>query len=659
MKKKFVIIIISTILSIFVTLNISLGIAASNYDTYTIKMDEGDKLEVVIINDTEMPIDRYVSEWTILEEDEKKDEDVVEAIEDANVTIMVTKIDSVYIKTSGQNVKIYCNDELLELNEGVYYKEIGFLPTIRIGIEWYSILIFAIAMPFMYMIILRLIDFARISAKDEIKFLNILEFIALILILYIMAFYALFYILRWYSLVLILCVCCYYVYYLNKADKLDLEKVFIVLGTVAGISLIFLIPPFNIPDEGAHFVKSYFVGINGNDDNGNVVLPESINNFSYKYIHGSYVYTIKYNVKNYFNDLFDSLSVSSSSDEIFDYSNTNSLSVVPYLPSVVAITIARALRMSPLFLIIFGRFSNLLISLLIGYYSIKEIPAFKGLIFVMLLLPIVMQQTMGINMDWLTNIMSVAIVAYVIRLKYRQVPITNKNMVLLAGMVFILAFCKFGYFPIAFLVLLIPNKNFETKYKAILFKAFIILMPIVLGIIQNIGTILIPSTGTSKYYSFGYALHHPFDIVKVYLSTLKERVFLDLFTGMLDGFGISLKWGQSSILTGEVILVLLLILSYGFEDKKLKVWDKIIIAISAIMIYGIVYTSLCFTWTPQGAENVQGLQCRYFIPANLLIFMLLSNNKIKLKVKNKNLVFAFCMILVYFLAFYTISNGFY
>ena len=72
MKKKFVIIIISTILSIFVTLNISLGIAASNYDTYTIKMDEGDKLEAVIINDTEMPIDRYVSEWTILEEDEKK-----------------------------------------------------------------------------------------------------------------------------------------------------------------------------------------------------------------------------------------------------------------------------------------------------------------------------------------------------------------------------------------------------------------------------------------------------------------------------------------------------------------------------------------------------------------------------------------------------------
>ena len=179
MKKKFVIIIISTILSIFVTLNISLGIAASNYDTYTIKMDEGDKLEVVIINDTEMPIDRYVSEWTILEEDEKKDEDVVEAIEDANVTIMVTKIDSVYIKTSGQNVKIYCNDELLELNEGVYYKEIGFLPTIRIGIEWYSILIFAIAMPFVYMIILRLIDFARISAKDEIKFLNILEFLSM------------------------------------------------------------------------------------------------------------------------------------------------------------------------------------------------------------------------------------------------------------------------------------------------------------------------------------------------------------------------------------------------------------------------------------------------------------------------------------------------
>ena len=73
MKKRIINVLISVFISIFVALNIGLGIAASKYDTYIIKMEDGDQLEAVIINDTEMPIDRYVSEWTVLEENAKPD----------------------------------------------------------------------------------------------------------------------------------------------------------------------------------------------------------------------------------------------------------------------------------------------------------------------------------------------------------------------------------------------------------------------------------------------------------------------------------------------------------------------------------------------------------------------------------------------------------
>ncbi len=659
MKKRIINVLISVFISIFVALNIGLGVAASKYDTYIIKMEDGDQLEAVIINDTEMPIDRYVSEWTVLEENAKTDVDVVEAVEDANITIMVSQIDDVYIKTSGDSVSIYCNGEQVETEDGTYSRAIGFIPTIKHGLNLYSLIAFIIAIPIVYIAVLRIEDFAQRSAKNRLKITHVIEFIFIVLLLYIFAFYAFFYIFRWVSLVLILSLVGYYIYYLNKNGKVDLEKVFIVLGTVAGISLIFLIPPFNIPDEGAHFVKSYYVGINGNDDGGRVILPESINNFSYKYIHGSYVYTIKYNVKNYFGDIFDRLSVSVESDETFNYSNTNSLSVIPYLPSVVAITIARAFRLPSIFLLMFGRFANLLCALLMGYYSIKGIPAFKRLIFVMLLFPIVMQQNMGINMDWLTNIISVVIISYVLRLKYRKTTISNKNMALLTGMVFILAFCKFGYFPIAFLVLLIPNKNFESKKKAILFKLFIIVMPMIIGIVQNFSTILMPTSGKSKYYSLGFALAHPFYMVKVYLTTLRDRAVLDFLTGMLDGFGISLKWSNSPMLFINTIIAMILIMVSGQDEDKLKLIDKVIIGLVAFMVVGVVYTSLCFTWTPEGAETVQGLQCRYFIPANLLIYLLFTNKKIKLNVKNKNLLYAIGMLVMYFLAFYTVSNGFY
>jgi uncharacterized membrane protein len=184
-------------------------------------------------------------------------------------------------------------------------------------------------------------------------------------------------------------------------------------------------------------------------------------------------------------------------------------------------------------------------------------------------------------------------------------------------------------------------------------------MPMIICIGQNFSTILMPTSGKSKYYSLGFALAHPFYMVKVYLTTLRDRAVLDFLTGMLDGFGISLKWSNSPMLFINTIIAMILIMVSGQDEDKLKLIDKVIIGLVAFMIVGVVYTSLCFTWTPEGAETVQGLQCRYFIPANLLIYLLFTNKKIKLNVKNKNLLYAIGMLVMYFLAFYTVSNGFY
>ena len=56
---------------------------------------------------------------------------------------------------------------------------------------------------------------------------------------------------------------------------------------------------------------------------------------------------------------------------------------------------------------------------------------------------------------------------------------------------------------------------------------------------------------------------------------------------------------------------------------------------------------------------IDGLQPRYFIPAAFIFYIGLSNSKIILDVKNKNMFYAYGMGIVYLISFATIFLGFY
>ena len=73
----------------------------------------------------------------------------------------------------------------------------------------------------------------------------------------------------------------------------------------------------------------------------------------------------------------------------------------------------------------------------------------------------------------------------------------------------------------------------------------------------------------------------------------------------------------------------------------------------------MVYASLFFGWTKLGADAIDGLQCRYFVPVTLMFFITISNRKIKFDLKNKNLYMVCGILLVNIMCFYTIINSYY
>lgn len=492
--------------------------------------------------------------------------------------------------------------------------------------------------------------------ENKIKLLDIIIFACSVFCIYFSTFYVLLATFRELLIIPVAGIIILGLYYIKDSIKDNIQNSYVYIAVISGITLLFLIPPFNIPDEDKHFVKSFKTSYFVVNDNGFTNLPVSIDNFKYKYTHGVLEQQTKYNGKNYFADMFEKAEYNKLSENICNYTNTKYQSVEPYLPSSIIIFWARIIGLSPLLLVLLGRFVDLLIVIILCYYAIKTIPSFEKVLFIVALFPIFLQQSAAINMDYLTNSIVIFLIAYIFYLKEKSDIISNKELILLSCVSIIFAFCKFGYFPILLLVLLIPNNKFKNKKIAIIMKSSIIIIPSIMSYIVGMSSGVKENTA---YYTFSYALQHPIKTMSVYFDTALWRLDLDLFRGMFDGFGVSTKWNEPLILAIICIIYIILIAVKDNKDVLLNKKQKIGLLIICFAIIFIVYSAMFFSWTYLGAEVIDGLQPRYFIPAVVLLCIVLANDKIYLNVKNKVCLYTFAVALVHILSFVTILTKFY
>jgi len=74
---------------------------------------------------------------------------------------------------------------------------------------------------------------------------------------------------------------------------------------------------------------------------------------------------------------------------------------------------------------------------------------------------------------------------------------------------------------------------------------------------------------------------------------------------------------------------------------------------------GFIYCSLLTGWTKPNATVIDGLQSRYFIPIIPLLLILISNNIIKINIKNENLIYVILFIISTLITTFTLIEGFY
>lgn len=409
--------------------------------------------------------------------------------------------------------------------------------------------------------------------------------------------------------------------------------------------MLFLLPMFRVPDEFCHFTNIYAKSFLPKEMHGGtkgeelVLFDQDLEEtfFSFQGGYGGDFLDGKCYARKFYHDM--TLRVNSGrTGTIYNwYANCASLSVVPYIPAILATAVLRYLPIPPVVLLLSLRLVNYLISLLLGYLSIKWIPIWKKYVFIILMLPVYFQQAFGLNQDSLNNALFILSFSMLVSSASKDVPITIREIIRIMGVLISLSCCKFGYAPIALFILLIPNKRFDNQKKSVLWKTG--MFTCILGI--NIAYVIhmMPSEAVTSWYnrnSVNDMLADPFGTLLIYVRTFAARFEEDFFTGLLSGMGIRF-WTVTGItqIVSLAVLILLLFVSGREETYNGKPKLYLVSFLSFAFMCGLIYTSLWCGWTVKGAKQVEGLQPRYFLPPALLLYLSCANPFIQSRMDQK------------------------
>ena len=248
------------------------------------------------------------------------------------------------------------------------------------------------------------------------------------------------------------------------------------------------------------------------------------------------------------------------------------------------------------------------------------------------LLPITLQEATSLAPDALAIGLGLFLTSFVMYLSYgRKTTLGKKELVLLYVLAVLIGLCKIVYFPLVLLFVTIPAERFGSKKK----KWVHLTMIAVITLAVNLSWLLVSSSlliefnpGVDSKAQVATILSNPIKYLMVMFRTISES---------------SMSWMQNMLGTAlgsfsfNMPLVMFLV-AFGFwlillvqrdETLKLKKWDRWVYLLVFCVIVLLIMTSLYVQWTAVGAEKIDGVQGRYFLPIMILLPVVICRTNIR------------------------------
>lgn len=420
---------------------------------------------------------------------------------------------------------------------------------------------------------------------------------------------------------------------LEKIKKIEFTKpeyVFIVIALIWGVFQIFLMPPYQVPDESGHFYRSWdYTNLSlFCDKDLKAEVPENVIGLHSKFSDGM-VDSGVFSSEQIQNNLNDKI----GADKKKVFTQFCSYNPIGHIPQSFGIATAKIFNLSPLHAFYFGRMSNLIISILLIFFAIKITPFGKMIFFFSAFLPMSFHQMASLSDDAL--VISGAFLFSALLFFFSAKKHLNKlHLLSIFLSSLLLTQVKPGYIGLLALLLILKPGQFkkgdETKDKSKIkyakYAAFIIgvlainlLFFFSLTKLSNPDKYLRPAYKVSPNEQIEYIIKEPLNYAKVVGEELEKRSENYLK-------GMSARLGMLSIEFSELfhlflILSLFALLSGTKEKVLLNFFQRIVVFTTFFSVILFIFTLEYVFWTPPMHDSIRGIQGRYFIAAfPLLIF---------------------------------------
>lgn len=411
------------------------------------------------------------------------------------------------------------------------------------------------------------------------------------------------------------------------------EKVFLFLALIFGLILVFVIPPFQSPDEPAHLCRAYgisqfqFFPQKINNKVG-TILPDAIKNFlvlSSESESGDLFFAepVKYSFQK--TKEMTQIKVDKKRVHFTDYANMARLSPVSYIPQSTGMFFASLFTSSIYWIMICGKLVTLLFYTVLGYYSIKSLPFLKWACTFILLSPMSLSLGASISADAVLISLSVLYISKILQYSFDNRKIDNRRLALLSVLALGLALTKQSFLMTLF-ILFIPRKQFETSYLKSLF--FIIAVPFLVIAAWSAFAVTIVRPLNSSDFSghMAYILQHPIKFTDLVLKSSPgfwNFLLIEKMIGVLGWLNIYFHEIYYKLFTLMVLLNTAFSLNTIYE--KTTVFQKAVMGLGVVINYVFVCVLMFCMWTPKNQYGYIEIQGRYLTPFILpfLVFCIL------------------------------------
>ena len=429
-----------------------------------------------------------------------------------------------------------------------------------------------------------------------------------------------------------------------------IKRIFLLFYALFGMVYMAVLPMMIVPDEPAHWLRIFEISeghlISDKDTNllGGRTMPEGLS-LSLD------VWTEKYNdmSKNY------TQKISRDTQQWYNFSNTALYAPITYIFQIPGVLLGKIITARTLFVMYAGRISAFLLSLVFLFHAFKHLPCGKTMLFAITMMPMFIHQAVSLSADAMLNTISLCSVAFVLwACGTPDKPLEKKHFVAICAFALCIALSKIIYVPLVLLFCLIPSSKFGSKSQ---YKLFLTLLLAVSFMVSSFWFLYI-----TKNYRYAWVetvdsgkqianiLEHPLSytmlVIKTYVYGAKILI--------AECIGRALGWLNIFVNSKALILYAICLASTFFHNneglnliagRKTKLPHIGVYGLIIAVIMLLIATSEYVTWTAPYADNIAGIQGRYFIPIVfplcLLVLLLINSVSVVLEVKYRGKVLSF------------------